>query len=184
MTNVSPKRYELVRFDIAQHKLTATYDFGAQVPGSLAIAPDGTIYTSILYANQGSKSSTQSQNQPETQVEMFTPDLMPSGHFDVGQYPLFLAISPANNGTIALTYAPQGPHRIDTFQVKTGASIKQYMISTRSGNTAISISTLTNGHFAAIVTSPTSLSISDFTATNSAIQWHNYNGNAVGAVAG
>jgi hypothetical protein len=184
MTNVTPKRYELVRFDIAQHKLTATYDFGTQVPGSLAIAPDGTIYASILYASQGTKSNTQAQNQPGTQVEMFTPDLTPHGHFAVGQYPLFLTISPANGGTIALTYESQGPRRIDTFQVKTGALIKQYPLSTNNGDIVTSVSTLTNGHFASVITGPSSLSMGDFATTDNAIQWHKYDGTAISTVVG
>ena len=183
-TNVVPKHYELLRFDIAQHKVTATHNFGNEVPQSLALAPDGTIYASILYASQGSKSSIQPQNQPGTRIEMFTPDLIPHGSFMVGPYPLFLALSPANGGTIALTYAPQGPHRIDIFQAKTGTLLKQFPISTAIEGTNIYISTLASGHFAAIVTSPSSFSLGDFVATDSSIQWHNYEGNAINAVAG
>lgn len=184
MTNVTPMRYELVRFDIAQQKVTAIHNFRGQVPGALAIAPDGTIYTSILYASQGSKSTTQSHDQPGNQIEMFTPDLIPNGHFTVGSYPLFLTISPADGGTIALNYAPQGLHSIDTFHVKTGTLIKHYMISTKSGNASTFISTLTNGHFASVITSPTSLSVGDFAPTDSNIQWHNYDGNAISVAVG
>ncbi len=185
-TNVTPQQYEVIRFDLAQGKITATHNFGKEVPQSLALAPDGTIYASILYASQSSKananSGTQPHNQPGTHIEMFTPDLTPNGTFTVGQYPLFLAISPANGGTIALTYASQGPHHIDLFQAKTGTPIKQFTISPQSEDTDTYISTLTNGHFAVTISGPSSFSVGDFIATDSAIQWHKYSGSAINAV--
>jgi hypothetical protein len=186
MTNVTPMHYKLVRFDIAHHTVTATHDFGTEIPGSIAIAPDGTIYASILYTSQSTKSGTQSQpyNQPGTHVEMFTQNLTPRGNFAVEQFPLFLTISPANGGTLALTYAPQGQHRIDTFQLRTGTPIQHYMVSAYNGGAGISISTLSDGHFAAVVTSPTSFSIANFSATDSTIHWHSYDGNAISSVAG
>jgi hypothetical protein len=181
VSNGTGSSYELIRYDILRQKITATYKFGNEVPGSLAIAPDGSIYTPILYARQGTQSN-KSTPQPGSWVEMFSPNLSPLGKFTVEQYPQQIAINTASGGSIiAIAYAPQGQPRIDTFQQ--GKQLQQYMLPNEAS--AISLSTLSNGRFAATYTSANSqFSVCEFAATDTLLHWHSYTGSAISSAAG
>jgi hypothetical protein len=179
--NSTGSSYELIRYDIQRQKITATYHFGNEVPGSLALAPDGSIYTPILYAKQGSQTS-KSTPRPGSWVEKFSPDLTPLGQFTVGQYPQQIAINATSDGsTIAIAYGQQGQPRIDTFQDE--KPLQRYMLPNDASN--IALSTLHDGHFAATYTSTSSqFSVCEFAATDTLLHWHSYDGNAISSAAG
>lgn len=173
--------YELLRYDILRQQITATHTFGKEIPASLAIAPDGSISTPILYASQGNKLAQTTTRQPGSWVERFSSALTPLGKFAVGPYPQQIAINTA--GTIAISYGQSGPQRIDIFQAGTGKPMHQYALPATAS--AVALSTLRDGHFAAISTvGNAQFSLCEFGPTTAHLSWHSYPGSAISSVTG
>ena len=172
--------YRLVRSDLAAQTITASYDFGASVPGGLTVAADGTVYTTILYAKQGNRTpGTPPANDPGTQVLVFSPDLHTQHPFTVGAEPLQITLGA---GTIAVAYAPNQRHHIDVFS-QTDFSLLHSLTSPYP--TSIdNLSTLSSGEFAVTVNVGAQTNLGIWDPTSDQITWHSYTGISSGGMAG
>ncbi len=172
--------YLLVRFDLASQKITDTYNLGASIPGGLAVADDGTVYTTILYANQGNRTQgVATTNKPGTQILVFDPNLHEKGQFTVGAEPTQIAISA---DTIAVTYAPDQSQRIDIFS-RTSLQLLRTLTSPYL-SPIDKLSALSTGEFAITVTVGSQTNLGIWEPTSNTIKWHTYSGISIGGIAG
>lgn len=182
-TGATQPVYELDRFDLSTGAVTATHSFGREVPGSLAIGPDGSIYVTILYANAGDKSvQTPAPPPPGTTVEVFSALLSAKGVLQVDQNPNMVTISSGAGGTLAVLYAQTETHHIDLFDLASRALVAHAEIPT--AYRVAYVSTLSNGDFAAVGSAGRKTVVGIFSVSQPRVEWHTFSGSPIGAAAG
>ncbi len=170
--------YRLIRFDLTSRTVASTYDFGVAVPGGLAVAQDGTVYTTILYAKAGDP-TRQTPPVPGNQILSFSPDLVPQSHWTVRSEPFGIAVSAT---VVAVTYQDDPGQHLDAFS-RTNSRLLAADTASHAG-TLDHLTVLSDGTFAVTVSDGTQTFLGLWSATNAPIAWHTYAGVDIGGVAG
>ncbi len=170
--------YRLIRFDLTSRTMSATYDFGVAVPGGLAVAEDGTVYTSILYAKAGD-STLQTPPVPDNQILSFSPNLVPQNHWTVRSEPLGIAVSA---DVVAVTYQNDPGQHLDAYS-RTSSRLL-FSDTTSHAGMLDHLTVLSDGTFAVTVSDGTQTFLGLWSATNASIEWHAYAGVDISGVAG